>query len=108
MSSEEQPATNRLDIMEQQRKRQARINEALDWRSSKDNHPEDFDSTFKLIRDKAKDSIKSASSSLPTELEPITYQKSIELGLSPEEWKRQDSVRSIKRNQYLSSRRLSQ
>ena len=48
MSYEEQP-TNRIDIAERQRKRQAQANESMDWRNSSNNRVEDFDANFKTV-----------------------------------------------------------
>ena len=90
MSSNEEQPSSRLDAIDQERKRQQKIAESMDWRSSNNNRMEDFDSNFKMYRD-----IK--SNSIPSSLQDITKEDANRRGLSEQE--RQS------RREYLSSRR---
>lgn len=105
MFNEYEQPTSRLDIADQQRKRRQKANESMDWRSSnnnRDKYVHDFDSTFRMYRDIKARNIQTIEDNLPAEIQPITAGKAIEMGLSEKEWKRQDSIRTMKRNQYLS------
>ena len=90
MSSNEEQPSSRLDAIDQERKRQQKIAESMDWRSSNNNRMEDFDSNFKMYRE-----IKNTS--IPSSLQDISREDANRRGLSEQERQSRNKDFAIRR-----------
>jgi hypothetical protein len=102
----EQPENPSVHELSQRGKKNQQIgNNDTNWRDNT-NRGFDTDSVFKFISKSRKVNSNSNTISVPKELQGITVKEAVEMGLSDEEWKRQDTIRAAKRQQYLSSKGL--